>query len=63
MLHEILPMSFLVVKAGGRALVGVGEKKELKNALEVLPESLHERASFFAGSEEEIFFLENEFKK
>lgn len=56
-------MSFIIVKAGGRALIGSVDQKELKNALEVVPESLHERASLFIGSEETVFFLENEYKK
>lgn len=47
-LYEVFPMSFLVEQAGGQAFTG----KE--RALDIVPSSIHQRASIFLGSFDDV---------
>ncbi len=48
LLYECAPFAFLVEHAGGAASTGIGP------VLDVLPEDLHQRVPFFAGSAEDV---------
>jgi fructose-1,6-bisphosphatase I len=48
LLYECAPFAFLVEHAGGAASTGTGP------VLDVLPEDLHQRVPFFAGSAEDV---------
>ena len=52
LLYEVSPLAFLVEQAGGRASTG------RLRALEVLPETLHQRVGFIFGARDEVERIE-----
>jgi fructose-1,6-bisphosphatase I len=51
-MYECNPVSFIIEQAGGKA--SNGEKR----IMDIRPESLHQRVSIFAGSEEDVTIAE-----
>ncbi|KAI7869312.1 fructose-1,6-bisphosphatase [Spinellus fusiger] len=51
-LYEVFPMAFLIEQAGGRATTG------LKNALDIVPDHIHDRSGVWLGSKEDVEELE-----
>jgi len=52
LLYECAPFAFLVENAGGAASTGTGP------ILDVVPEDLHQRVPFFAGSKHDVSQVE-----
>jgi fructose-1,6-bisphosphatase I len=52
LMYECNPVSFIIEQAGGKA--SNGEKR----IMDIKPESLHQRVSIFAGSEEDVTIAE-----
>ncbi|KAI8149288.1 fructose-1,6-bisphosphatase [Fennellomyces sp. T-0311] len=56
-LYEVFPMSYLIEQAGGKASTGT------KNALDLVPEHIHDRSGIWLGSKEDVEELESFYKK
>ena len=52
MLYEVIPMSYLVSKAGGKATTGP------KNIMELTPENIHSTSPIILGSKDEVELVE-----
>jgi fructose-1,6-bisphosphatase len=56
-LYEVFPMAFLIEQAGGKATTGT------QNALDIIPEHIHDRSGIWLGSKEDVEELESFYKK
>ncbi|KAL0079809.1 fructose-1,6-bisphosphatase [Phycomyces blakesleeanus] len=56
-LYEVFPMAFLIEQAGGKATTGT------KNALDIVPEHIHDRSGIWLGSKDDVAELEAFYKK
>ncbi|KAI9252923.1 fructose-1,6-bisphosphatase [Phascolomyces articulosus] len=56
-LYEVFPMSFLIEQAGGKASTGT------QNALDLIPEHIHDRSGIWLGSKEDVEELESFYKQ
>lgn len=61
-LYEVAPLSYILEKAGGRAIIG-NERMGLVDALEYKPEDIHCRTPVFMGSEACVDDLKQFFEK
>jgi fructose-1,6-bisphosphatase I len=50
-------MAFLIEQAGGKATTGT------QNALDIIPEHIHDRSGIWLGSKEDVEELESFYKK
>ncbi|KAH8553937.1 fructose-1,6-bisphosphatase [Umbelopsis sp. PMI_123] len=56
-LYEVFPMSFLIEQAGGKATTGT------QDALDLVPEHIHDRSGVWLGSKEDVEELESFYKQ
>ncbi|CAO3630407.1 unnamed protein product [Cunninghamella blakesleeana] len=56
-LYEVFPMAFLIEQAGGKATTGT------KDALDIIPEHIHDRSGIWLGSKEDVEELESFYKQ
>jgi fructose-1,6-bisphosphatase I len=55
-LYEVFPMAYLIEQAGGKATTGT------QNALDIVPEHIHDRSGVWLGSKEDVEELESYYK-
>ncbi|KAI7885356.1 fructose-1,6-bisphosphatase [Lichtheimia hyalospora FSU 10163] len=56
-LYEVFPMAFLIEQAGGKASTGT------MNALDIIPEHIHDRSGIWLGSKEDVEDVEALYKQ
>ncbi|KAG0164028.1 hypothetical protein DFQ28_009015 [Apophysomyces sp. BC1034] len=56
-LYEVFPMAYLIEQAGGKASTGT------QNALDIIPEHIHDRSGIWLGSKEDVEELESYYKQ
>ncbi|KAF7729035.1 Fructose-1,6-bisphosphatase [Apophysomyces ossiformis] len=56
-LYEVFPMAYLIEQAGGKATTGT------KDALDIIPEHIHDRSGIWLGSKEDVEELESFYKR
>lgn len=56
-LYEVFPMAFLIEQAGGKATTGT------MDALDIIPEHIHDRSGIWLGSKEDVEDVEALYKQ